>query len=75
MTALHTAASHGCVQVCKLLLDAESDLRCFDEEAMTPLHFAAMEGHLGKLYIIYYCFLSYVSSIIFILNITIFTNG
>ena len=49
MTALHTAASHGSVQVCKLLLDAGCDLRCFDEEDMTPLHFAAMEGHIGKI--------------------------
>ena len=48
MTALHTAASHGSVQVCRLLLDRGCEIRCLDEEDMTPLHFAAMEGHLGK---------------------------
>ena len=49
MTALHTAASHGSVGVCRLLLDRGSDIRMKDEEDMTPLHFAAMEGHLGKI--------------------------
>ena len=47
MTALHAAASNGSLDVCKLLLEASADLRCYDEEDMTPLHFAAMEGHSG----------------------------
>ena len=29
-----------------MLVDAGACLRCFDEEGMTPLHFAAMEGSL-----------------------------
>ena len=53
MTALHSAASHGAYQVCDLLLNKGADLRCRDEEDMTPLHFAAMEGHSGMILCIY----------------------
>lgn len=47
MTALHMAAQHGNVAVCKLLLDApniEVDVR--DHGGWTPLVWAAEEGHL-----------------------------
>ena len=47
MTALHSAASNGSFDVCQVLLDHGAELRALDEEDMTPLHFAAMEGHLG----------------------------
>ena len=47
MTALHAAASNGAYKVCELLLENGANLRCCDEEDMTPLHFAAMEGHHG----------------------------
>lgn len=48
MTALHSAASNGSYEVCEALLQHGADFRCRDEEDMTPLHFAAMEGHTGK---------------------------
>jgi len=50
MTALHSAASHGSSEVCDLLLQRGADIRCRDEEDMTPLHFAAMEGHTGTIF-------------------------
>ena len=49
MTALHSAASNGSYEVCDLLLQHGADIRCRDEEDMTPLHFASMEGHVGKI--------------------------
>ena len=49
MTALHCACSNGSVEVVKVLIENNADLRCTDEEDMRPLHFAAMEGHLGEL--------------------------
>ena len=55
MTALHSAASNGSYDVCDTLLQHGADFRCRDEEDMTPLHFAAMEGHTGK-----YCSFSYI---------------
>ena len=51
MTALHSAASNGSYEVCELLLQHGADIRCRDEEDMTPLHFASMEGHFGELII------------------------
>lgn len=48
MTALHCACSHGAIKVCELLLQRDANLRSVDEEDMTPLHFAAMEGHTGS---------------------------
>ena len=47
MTALHAAASNGAYKVCESVLAHGANLRCCDEEDMTPLHFAAMEGHYG----------------------------
>ena len=44
MTALHLAASHDEVEVCRMLIEKGSNLRCCDEEMGTPLHFACMEG-------------------------------
>ena len=35
------------MKIAKLLINAGACLRCFDEEGMTPLHFAAMEGSLA----------------------------
>ena len=48
MTALHCATSNGSIDVAKVLINKGAELRCTDEEDMRPLHFAAMEGHLGK---------------------------
>ena len=47
MTALHCACSNGSAEVVEALIENEADLRCTDEEDIRPLHFAAMEGHLG----------------------------
>ncbi len=44
MTALHLAASHDEVEVCRMLIERSANLRCCDEEMGTPLHFACMEG-------------------------------
>ena len=44
MTALHLAASHDEVEVCRMLIERGANLRCCDEEMGTPLHFACMEG-------------------------------
>ncbi len=48
MTALHCAASNGALHVAKILIEHGADLRSTDEEDIRPLHFAAMEGHLGN---------------------------
>ena len=48
MTPLHCAASAGSFDVCHLLLEHDAKIICQDKENMTPLHFAAMEGHLGN---------------------------
>lgn len=53
MTALHSAASSGSYEVCKLLLEHGSDVRCSDEEDMRPLHFAAMEGHFAVVQLLF----------------------
>ena len=46
MTALHLAASHDEVEVCRMLIEKGVNLRCCDEEMGTPLHFACMEGSI-----------------------------
>ena len=46
MRALHLAASHNEAEIVTMLIDAGADLRCFDEENGTPLHFACMEGNV-----------------------------
>ncbi len=46
MRALHLAASHNEAEIVSMLIDAGADLRCFDEENGTPLHFACMEGNV-----------------------------
>jgi len=45
MTALHMAATHGYVQIVKLLIDKGADLHVCDNDLMTPLHFACAEGN------------------------------
>ena len=47
MTPLHCAALSGSYDACKLLLDHGANILCQDKENMTPLHLAAMEGHIG----------------------------
>ena len=45
MTALHMAATHGYVQIVKMLIDKGADLHSCDNDLMTPLHFACSEGN------------------------------
>ena len=47
MTALHCACSNGSLDVVEVLIGSGANFRCTDEEDLRPLHFAAMEGHLG----------------------------
>lgn len=44
MTALHMAASHTEVEICRMLVEKGAELRCVDEDYATPLHYAAMDG-------------------------------
>lgn len=46
MTALHMAASHNEEEICRMLIEANANLRCCDEESATPLHYACMEGSI-----------------------------
>ncbi|XP_013406001.1 transient receptor potential cation channel subfamily A member 1 homolog isoform X2 [Lingula anatina] len=46
MTALHLAATHSCVEVSQILIEAGANLRCIDDELSTPLHLAAEEGNI-----------------------------
>ena len=46
MRALHMAATHNQVEVCQLLIDFGCELRCKDNEDITPLHCAAGEGNI-----------------------------
>ena len=45
MTALHMAATHGYVEIFKLLVEKGADLHACDNDMMTPLHFACAEGN------------------------------
>ena len=45
MTALHMAATHGYVEIVKLLIERGADLHACDNDLMTPLHFACAEGN------------------------------
>ena len=44
MTAIHMATSHGETEVCRMLIEQGTNLRCCDEDMCTPLHYACMEG-------------------------------
>lgn len=46
MRALHLAASHNEAEIMSMLIEVGADLRCFDEENGTPLHYACMEGNV-----------------------------
>ncbi|XP_074658298.1 transient receptor potential cation channel subfamily A member 1 homolog isoform X1 [Tubulanus polymorphus] len=46
MTALHLVATHNHLEICRMLIEAGTKLRCVDEELSTPLHLAAMEGNV-----------------------------
>ena len=48
MTPLHCAALYGSYDVCYLLLEHGANILCKDKESMTPVHFAAREGHFGE---------------------------
>lgn len=40
------AATHNCVEIARMLIEAGTQLRCKDNEELTPLHCAAMEGNI-----------------------------
>lgn len=46
MRSLHLAASHNEAEIASMLIEAGAELRCFDEENGTPLHYACMEGNV-----------------------------
>ena len=46
MTALHMAATHNSVEITRMLIEAGAQLRCKDNEDLTPLHCAASEGNI-----------------------------
>lgn len=48
MTPLFVACSYGYVDITRRLLDAGAVLLAKDETLQTPLHRAAMEGHLVR---------------------------
>ena len=48
MTPLHCAALYGSYDACYLLLEHGANILCKDKESMTPIHFAAREGHFGE---------------------------
>ena len=44
-TPLHVAASHGRIEVVKILLNNGADMNAKTEDGHTPLHWAASHGH------------------------------
>ena len=46
MTALHTAATHGTVEIVRVLLSAGANILATDSRKNTALHLAAKNGHL-----------------------------
>lgn len=46
MTSLHMAATHNHVEIARLLIDSGAQLRCKDNEDLTPLHCAGSEGNI-----------------------------
>ncbi|KAK3103049.1 hypothetical protein FSP39_016076 [Pinctada imbricata] len=46
MRALHMAATHNQVEIIELLIESNAELRCKDNEDLTPLHCAAGEGNI-----------------------------
>jgi ankyrin repeat protein len=47
VTALHMAAWHGHLEVCRMLLDWGVKVNAVDWGKRTALHYAAWEGHLS----------------------------
>lgn len=47
------AATHNQQDICSMLLESGCELRCQDNEKITPLHCAATEGQLGIVKILF----------------------
>ena len=46
-TLLHAAARYGDLELCKLLIENSKDKNCADRYGWTPLHYAAINGHVA----------------------------
>ena len=52
-TALHCAATDGVPEVVEALLEAGADVRAKDNEKMTPLHFACVDGNIDTVKVLF----------------------